>query len=141
MSYQGRYATQAPTISGINDSMDSDLPESCRIPDYQPESHRRRCAKCGAILSQYNPETVCRSHGTERKPPPPPKPYNVNSSGLMGVIKHGDRYAAQIFINGKKRHLGMAPTAREAHMLWAAAKMDAQLKQWREETKSAKETK
>ena len=138
MSYQGRYATQAPAISGINDSMDSDLPESCRIPNYEPESQRRRCAKCGAILSQYNPDTICRSHGTEFRQP---KPSNVNASGLKGVVQHGDRYAAQIFINGKKRHLGMAPTAREAHMLWAAAKMDAQLKQWREETKSAKETK
>ena len=46
MSYSGRYGTQAPSISGIEDYA-------------APQPPRRRCKTCPTLLRQSNPGTMC----------------------------------------------------------------------------------
>lgn len=42
--------------------------------------------------------------------------------GLLGVVAKGKKFAAQIYVDGKGRHLGCFKTKEEAHMAYLAAK-------------------
>ena len=112
-------------ISGINDSYDSDLPESCRIPedalrrDAVPVAVRR--CSCGTRLSRYNPSSLCNACKLREAQPEPVKLRINNNSGLRGVLRCGDKWKAQRQVKGMKRHLGVFDTAMEAHMAWKNA--------------------
>lgn len=45
-----------------------------------------------------------------------------NKSGLLGVRPNRARWAASIFVYGKKHHLGTYDTAEEAHAVYIKAK-------------------
>jgi hypothetical protein len=42
----------------------------------------------------------------------------------IGVSKKGNRFRAQINVNGKQKHLGLFDTPEEAHQAWRIAKQD-----------------
>lgn len=44
-----------------------------------------------------------------------------SSTGYKGVTHHKDRYRAQIQVNSKRIHLGLFPTAEEAHAAYCEA--------------------
>jgi HNH endonuclease len=46
----------------------------------------------------------------------------INKTGFAGVRHYGNRYRAQITINGKARHVGMFATPSEAHQAYLEAK-------------------
>ena len=112
MSYQGRYATQAPSVSGISDSDDSDLPISCRIPEYRVEQPPKpRCIECSKPLNMYNPGPDCNAC----KDPALSTARRENSTGYKGVNQDGQKFMARVSINGQKKYLGMFSTAAEAY--------------------------
>ena len=45
-----------------------------------------------------------------------------NKGGLLGVSAHGNKYLAQIQVNGEKRHIGCFATPSEAHDAYLTAK-------------------
>lgn len=52
------------------------------------------------------------------------KNYN-NRSGFKGVIRYGNRFTAQIYVNGKSRHLGNFDTPEEANAAYFQAAQEA----------------
>ena len=89
----------------------------------------RRCS-CGTRLNRYNANHLChpcmfKAQTTEA--PPAHYPRINNTSGLRGVLRHGDKWKAQRQVNGMKRHLGIFDTAAEAHEAWKQAKAAALL--------------
>lgn len=50
------------------------------------------------------------------------KPTIRNKSGYLGVMPSGDRWMAQIRINGNRTHLGRFKTPEEAHAAYLEAK-------------------
>lgn len=50
------------------------------------------------------------------------KPRITNKLGIQGVARDGNRFAAAISINGKKKHLGTFSNPHEAHQVYLQAK-------------------
>lgn len=48
-----------------------------------------------------------------------------NKVGIKGVTQRGNRFTAQITINGKRSYLGMFKTSIEAHAAYLASANDA----------------
>lgn len=53
------------------------------------------------------------------------KAHRNNKSGLLGVSVHRSAYQADIWVNGKKRYLGIHETPEAAHAAYIAAKQEA----------------
>lgn len=49
------------------------------------------------------------------------KASTIAKSGYRGVTKHNDKWRARIEINGKKKHLGLFSTAKEASIVYKKA--------------------
>ena len=52
------------------------------------------------------------------------KPYKHGSTGYLGVSKRGNKYRAQIWVNGTNRDLGRFNTPEEAHSKYIEAKRE-----------------
>lgn len=79
-----------------------DLDKDILVPSsklYSPET-------CSLVPSWLNKSLVRRS----------------SVGGMLGVRERRGRYAAQIFTNGKKRHLGTFDSQEEAHECWKKEK-------------------
>jgi hypothetical protein len=50
------------------------------------------------------------------------KAMSSSRTGLLGAHPHRDRFAAQIRVNGRVRHIGLFDTALAAHQAYLAAK-------------------
>ncbi len=105
-------------IVSTSDSNDSDLPPSCRIPDYYVEPTEVRRCSCGTRLSRYNSDALCFACKEADAPM-----RRANAGNLpKGVAKNGNKYAAQRQINGQRIHLGLFNTPRKAHEAWRRAR-------------------
>lgn len=52
------------------------------------------------------------------------KAYSTSSTGLIGSHAHGQKYRAEISLNGKNVHLGVFETAINAHEAYVKAKRE-----------------
>jgi len=52
------------------------------------------------------------------------RPHSNNKSGFLGVSKAGNKYKAQIKVDGKKIYLGSADTPDDAYEIYIKAKRD-----------------
>lgn len=59
--------------------------------------------------NQFNNENRRRAH-------------RDSATGVLGVARHGNKFKARIFVEGKERHLGMFETKEAAHSAYVAAK-------------------
>lgn len=92
---------------------------------YLPPIPRRRCAGCNCYLRKTKGEQeemcdVCKPL-KDIDDTPHPERY-TNKTGYRGVSKNGLKYAAQICVDGMKKHLGLYDTPKEAHEAYLAAR-------------------
>ena len=50
------------------------------------------------------------------------RPHKDNSLGVLGVKRHGSRFLARIYVDGKEQSLGSFDTPEEAHVAYIEAK-------------------